>query len=92
MRAGDDSARPAPLLAMAEQWLGAWRLTASLGWASAATLVQLSDPQRLRKEWSSNLTGLVDRTLRSPEFLRLMACNLRVMADVARFTSALRSR
>ena len=92
MLPGDDPGRPSLLLAMAEQWLGAWRLTAALGWASAALLVQLSDPQRLRKEWSANLTGLTDRTLRSPEFLRLMACNLRAMADAARFTTALRPR
>jgi len=83
---------PSMLLAVAEQWLGAWRLTAALSWASAASLVRLGDPQRLRKEWSTNLTGVVDRTLRSPEFLRLMACNLRAMADAAQFTSSLRPR
>lgn len=93
MQPGEDPGRPALLLAMAEQWLGAWRLTAALGWAGAASLLQqLSDPQRLRREWSANFTGLVDRTLRSPEFLRLMACNLRAMADAAQFTSKLRPR
>ena len=92
MSAGEDHPERPVLLAMAEHWLGAWKLTAALGWASAASLLQLSDPQRLRREWSANLTGLVDRTLRSPEYLRLMACQLRVMADMAQFTSKLRPR
>jgi hypothetical protein len=88
VRPNDEHAHPNPLLlAMAEQWLAAWRLTAALGWAGAATLVELSDPRRLRRAWSANLTGIVDRSLRSPEFLRLMACNLRAMADATRFTS-----
>ena len=91
MGPGNDDG-PSLLLAVAEQWMGAWRLTAALSWASAASLVQLGDPQRLRRDWSVNLTGLVDRTLRSPEFLRLMACNLRAMADAAQFTSSLRPR
>ena len=56
---GEDQRRAGLLLAMAEQWLGAWRFAAALSWASAASLVQLSDPQRLRREWSTNLTGLV---------------------------------
>jgi hypothetical protein len=89
---GDDQRRASLLLAMSEQWLGAWRFAAALSWASAASLVRLSDPQRLRREWSTSLTGMVDRTLRSPEFLRLMACNLRAMADAAQFTSKLRPR
>jgi hypothetical protein len=76
----------------AEQWVSAWRLGASLSWAGAATLLELSDPRRLRRAWSANLTGMVDRTLRSPEFLRLMACNLRAMADVTRLTSTLSPR
>jgi hypothetical protein len=92
MRPDDDPGRSNLLLAMAEQWMGAWRLTAALSWTSAASLIQLADPQRLRRSWSANLTGLVDRQLRSPEFLRLMACNLRAMADMAQFTSALRPR
>jgi hypothetical protein len=91
--ARDEPWRPNPLLAIAaEQWVAAWRLSASLSWASAAALFELSDPRRLRRAWSADLTGIVDRTLRSPEFLRLMACNLRAMADVTRLTSTLSPR
>jgi hypothetical protein len=92
MSPGEDHGRARLLLAVAEQWLGAWRLAAGLGWAGAASWLQLSDPQRLRREWSANLTGMVDRTLRSPEFLRLMSCQLRAMADAAQFASKLRPR
>jgi hypothetical protein len=92
MSPGEDQGQAGLLLAMAEQWLGAWRFAAALSWTSAASLVQLTDPQRVRRDWSTNLTGMMDRTLRSPEFLRLMACNLRAMADAAQFTSKLRPR
>ena len=92
MPASDWALGPKSLLALGEQWFAAWRFGASLGWAGLASLTQLSDPRSLRKAWSANLTETIDRSLRSPEFLRLMACQLRAMADVAQFTSALRRR
>jgi hypothetical protein len=84
--------RPNPLLALGEQWLAAWRFGAALSWAGVASLAQLSDAQSARTAWSRQLSGMVDRTLRSPEFLRLMACQMRAMANVAQFTSASRPR
>lgn len=92
MRPGDTAPRLNPLLAIGEQWLAAWRFGAALGWAGAASLAKLSDPGQVRRAWSTSLTEMTDRTLRSPEFLRLMACQLRAMADASRFTSALRPR
>jgi hypothetical protein len=92
MRSGDWALGPNSLLALGEQWFAAWRFGAALGWASVASLTQLADPRGLRRAWSANLTETIDRSLRSPEFLRLMSCQLRAMADVAQFTSAFRRR
>jgi hypothetical protein len=92
MLPGDRTFNANPLLAIGEQWLATWRLGVALSFAGVASLAQFSDPRQLRKVWSANLTEMIDRSMRSPEFLRLMACQLRAMADVAKFTSALRSR
>jgi hypothetical protein len=87
MPPGNADARTSPLYAMVEPWFEAWRFASAMTWSSAASIWRLSDPQRLRKTWSSELTGMIDRSLRSPEFLRLMACNLRVLADIGALTS-----
>jgi hypothetical protein len=83
---------PNPLLTVIEPWLSAWRFAAVLGWTGLASAAQFSNSRELRKVWSTNLSEAVDRSLRSPEFLRLMACTLRFMADAARFTSPFQSK
>ena len=81
--------QPTPPVAFPEPWLGWWRLAVDMTWVS---LHPPSDARQLRSFWSTNLSETMDRTLRSPEFLELMASNLKAMAAATRLNSQLRLR
>ena len=81
---------PPPPIAL--PWLALWRFTAAATWGGLAALVQLSDPKPLRTFWSTALSQAAERTMRSPEFLDLMAVNLPAMASLTRLNSQLRFR
>jgi hypothetical protein len=81
-----------PPLPIVEPWLGVWRLSAAATWGGLAALAQVSDPRPLRTFWSTALSQAAERTMRSPEFLDLMALNLRAMASLTRLSSQLRFR
>ena len=83
---------PSGPFALAEPWLAPWRLAVRLTWGSMASLAQLYDGKPLRAFWSTNLSQAADRCLRSPEFLELMAGNLKTMAALTRFNSQLHIR
>jgi hypothetical protein len=78
---------PGLSLAVADQWLALWRLGAAAAFGGFVTLASAWDTRRLRSIWSANLTQAFDRTMRSPEFLELMAANLRALATLTRLTS-----
>lgn len=71
------------LLATLEPWLAAWRFGAMLAISGVGLVLPLSEPQRARRLWSTYLSGLADRSMRSPEFLRLLSANLRWLCDAA---------
>ena len=82
--------QPTAPIALPEPWLGAWRFATAMTWGGLASLHQLWDPKQLRSFWSTNLSQAMDRTLRSPEFLELLAGSLRAMAVVTRLNSQTR--
>jgi hypothetical protein len=77
-RASADLASSPPA-AVADQWLALWQLGTTMTWATLVSLPQLWDTRQLRTIWSKSLTEAVDRYLRSPEFLAVMADNLNAM-------------
>jgi hypothetical protein len=78
---------PGLTLAVTDQWLALWQLGAAATFGGFVAMASIWDTRRLRTIWSANLTQAFDRYLRSPEFLELMAANLRVLATVTRLTS-----
>jgi hypothetical protein len=74
---------PIPPAAVADQWLALWGLGTAMTWATLAALPQIWDTRQLRTLWSKSLTEAVDRYLRSPEFLAVMASNLNAMTRAA---------
>ena len=79
-------------VALLDPWLARWRFAAAMGWESFAALAHAADPRPFRAVWSTEMSRAIDRAYRSPQFLELMAANLRAMASVARFTSSIGPR
>jgi hypothetical protein len=74
----------------AEQWLGPWKLATAMTLQGLASFARLYDTRQLLARWSPNMTEVVDRYLRSPDFLELMASTLKTMATVTRWSAPLR--
>jgi hypothetical protein len=84
--------RPSPPLVFAEAWLALWRYSTAWTWGGLASFAQVYDTRSLRAFWSSQMTQAMDRYMRSPEFLELMASGLRTLAGLTRLNSQLRTR
>jgi hypothetical protein len=76
-------------MTLAEPWLAMWRFSAAMTWGGFTLAARLADPRPLRTFWTTAATKTVDRYLRSPEFLQLLATNLNAMAALARLKSPL---
>jgi hypothetical protein len=77
------------MMTLAEPWLAMWRFSAAMAWGGLTLAARLADPKPARTFWTTTATQTLDRYMRSPEFLQLLATNLKTMAALGRLNSPL---